>query len=83
MRARQKEIDNHAIDVMVNGGRHLCDDAIAKWSRGTYSKNQKAINDNVARWKRIRAAIGDMRTPLRAHVERQSRVKESTDTCRD
>lgn len=66
----QEEIDRLAVDVMVDGGRYTCDNAIDKWWRGAYLTDQKTINENIDKWKRVRSAIADMRAILRAPVKR-------------
>lgn len=80
MRETQEEIDREVIEVMVNGGRFLCGRAIDNWHRGAYLTGQQDIDDNVDRWKRIRAAIGDMRTTLRANAKRQTELQEGKGT---
>ncbi len=64
MKDSQATINSEAIDVMVQGGREICERALMKWRQGDYLTGE-IQTDNIERWKRIKSAIRDMRDRLK------------------
>ena len=60
------EIDSTTIDVMRDCAREICDHTIEKWWSGEYGPD--GIQENIARWKRIKANIRVMAERLRNRV---------------
>jgi hypothetical protein len=58
-------IERDALDVMVSGGKGICDQAIDKWWQGKYGTDAAMQQKSIARWKAVRAAIGDLADRLK------------------
>lgn len=61
--------DQEVIQVMIDGGRRLCDYAKEQWVAGKYGRdNQQMIRDNLQRWNAIECRISELGKLLKGAI---------------
>ena len=66
---KKLELRKKAVEVMLSGGRMVCDDAIDKWWKGTYKTNKEQQQRSIDEWREVRDLIAEICSELKRDMK--------------